>query len=210
LHPHPQVDGSFRVAVWGPQKWAGDRCQQLEEQGLEASWIGHGRAGPIHLASPALLLLDAPAAPALEMLRRLPRALAHVRVVLLARKANPQQIIEALSLGISGCAAASIDSASLRTLLEQVQSGQLIVEPMLGASLWEATRCRRASNAEHLTPREEQVLSLLSRGLTNARIADQLGVSRATVRTHLGHIYQKLEAANRVEAVARAVAGGLL
>src|SRR5262249_44828635 len=200
----------FGVVVWGPRKWAQDRCLELQGRSVEASWIGYGEARPIQFASSALLLLDAPASAALELLRRLAPTLAQARVVLLARNARPQQLIEALSLGISGCAAPSIDPVSLRALLEQVRSGQLVVEPMLAASLWEAARRRRASIALCLSIREEHVLCVLSRGFTNARIAHQLGVSRATIRPHLGHIYQKLEAANRVEAVARAVAGGLL
>jgi len=204
------VDASFRATVWGPGKWAEDRCRELEERGIGASWIGYGQSPPIDRAKAALLLLDAPAASALDLVRRLAPTMSHTRVVLLARSAKPQQILEALWLGISGCALASIDSASLRALLEQVRRGQLAVEPVLGASLWEATRRRRGSSALRLSVREEHVLSLLARGLTNARIADQLLLSRATVRTHLGHIYQKLEAKNRVEAVARAVAGGLL
>jgi len=204
------VDGSFQVAVWGPWERARDRCRELEERGVEASWIGSSRARPIHPTHAAILLLDAPTAASLDLLRRLAPMLADARVVLLVRSARPQQIIEALSLGISGCAPASIDTASMWALLEQVQSGQLVVDPGLGASLLEAAGCRRTSGALQLSIREEQVLSLLSRGLTNAHIAQQLGVSRATVRTHLGRIYQKLEAANRVEAVTRAVAGGLL
>lgn len=58
----------------------------------------------------------------------------------------------------------------------------------------------------HLTPREKEVLVLVARGLTTARIAERLGLSYPTVRTHLEHIREKLSVATRAQAVARALA----
>jgi two-component system nitrate/nitrite response regulator NarL len=204
------MDCSLRVAVWGPSKWAQDRCRELDGCGVEASWIGNRPLPVDQPPSSAIVLLDATPTAALALLRRQAPMTASSGVVLLTRNANRQQVLEALSFGISGCAPASIDPSSLRALLELVQRGHLVVEPLLAAFVWEAACHRRASSALRISIREEQVLSLLSRGLSNENIARQLGLSRATVRTHLEHIYQKLEAANRVEAVARAVAGGLL
>jgi PAS domain S-box-containing protein len=61
-----------------------------------------------------------------------------------------------------------------------------------------------------LTPRERQVLELASHGRTTPEIAAALVVSRATVKTHLEHIYGKLDARDRVSAVARALRLGLI
>lgn len=61
-----------------------------------------------------------------------------------------------------------------------------------------------------LTPRETQVLELASHGRTTPEIAAALVVSRATVKTHLEHIYGKLDAHDRVSAVARALRLGLI
>lgn len=58
----------------------------------------------------------------------------------------------------------------------------------------------------HLTPREREVLVLVARGLTTAKIAERLGLSYPTVRTHLEHIREKLSVATRAQAVARALA----
>ncbi|MGH9177609.1 MAG: response regulator transcription factor, partial [Acidimicrobiales bacterium] len=60
-----------------------------------------------------------------------------------------------------------------------------------------------------LTPRELHVLAAVITGATNASIADRLGLSTHTVRTHLRHILQKLGADNRLEAAVRARACGL-
>lgn len=61
-----------------------------------------------------------------------------------------------------------------------------------------------------LTPREYEIVSLTASGLTGKQIADQLGVSAATVRTHVEHAKEKLGAANRAELMAKAVVMGLL
>jgi ATP/maltotriose-dependent transcriptional regulator MalT len=61
-----------------------------------------------------------------------------------------------------------------------------------------------------LSDREMEVLSLVATGLSNHEIADRLVVSTATIKTHVSHIYDKLDAQNRAEAVARAKEKGLI
>jgi DNA-binding NarL/FixJ family response regulator len=87
-----------------------------------------------------------------------------------------------------------------------------------------ATRDRRADDGvgtrfpaegeeplvESLTPREIQVLELLAEGLPNKAIANQLGISDQTVKFHVSSISSKLGAANRTDAVRRAVRRGLI
>ena len=61
-----------------------------------------------------------------------------------------------------------------------------------------------------LTPREREILTLLGDGLVNKAIGLRLGISEHTVKTHLGAIYEKLEASNRAEAVATGLRRGLI
>jgi len=61
-----------------------------------------------------------------------------------------------------------------------------------------------------LTPREEEVLSLIARGLENQEIADQLVIAEVTVRSHLRRILDKLHLANRVQATLYALREGLV
>jgi DNA-binding NarL/FixJ family response regulator len=205
------MDAPFRVAVWGPEHLAARRCDQLVKCGFAASWVGDDEPLGVSRTSTDVLLLDTPTgAAALKPLRQLDRGDAHLNVVLLIQSYQPGAFFEALSRGISGCALGSIDPAALTALLKAVKSGVLVVEPCLAMRLLHAARQRRRPSVLELSPREEEALSLASLGLTNGEIAHQLKISRATVRTHLEHVYQKLEASNRVEAVARAVVGGLL
>src|SRR5207249_6916533 len=67
----------------------------------------------------------------------------------------------------------------------------------------EAFQRKPGSNvsADGLTPRESEVLALLSEGLSNKEIADRVNISYDTVRAHLRHIYEKLHVRGRTEAV---------
>jgi DNA-binding NarL/FixJ family response regulator len=76
----------------------------------------------------------------------------------------------------------------------------------LTARVVDAMRTRRAD----LSPRERGILALLGEGLTNRDIARRLFLSEATVKTHLVHIYTKLQVEGRTAAVARARSAGLL
>jgi DNA-binding NarL/FixJ family response regulator len=68
----------------------------------------------------------------------------------------------------------------------------------------------RSGSLDELTPREMDVLRLLAQGLPNRKIAVQLTINERTVKYHVSAILAKLEAANRTEAVMRAIEQGLI
>jgi len=61
-----------------------------------------------------------------------------------------------------------------------------------------------------LTPREVEILQIIAKGLSNAEAARVLKISRATIRTHLEHIYAKMAVSNRVEAITEGIRQGLI
>jgi DNA-binding CsgD family transcriptional regulator len=68
----------------------------------------------------------------------------------------------------------------------------------------QARSSREATNAlVHLTPRELEVLRMISLGLTNAEVAERLGVTIHAVKFHLAAVYRLLDVANRTEAAVR-------
>jgi predicted ATPase/DNA-binding CsgD family transcriptional regulator len=67
------------------------------------------------------------------------------------------------------------------------------------------TRKRPAGGWESLTPTERQVVELVAQGLTNPQVAERIFISRATVKTHLAHVFQKLDVSSRAELTALAV-----
>jgi len=69
-------------------------------------------------------------------------------------------------------------------------------------------RFLEGSPFEKLTPRESEVLGLLVKGLTNKGIAKSLSIEEVTVKTHLQHVFEKIGAANRAQAVSMALSSG--
>jgi DNA-binding NarL/FixJ family response regulator len=107
----------------------------------------------------------------------------------------------------SQLAAAAIDVvAEFPTLALARASNVLFDGIVVGAD----GSAREDAIAESLTPRELEVLELLAEGLPNKAIARRLGISDQTVKFHVSSIAGKLGAANRTDAVRRAVRRGLL
>jgi DNA-binding NarL/FixJ family response regulator len=71
-------------------------------------------------------------------------------------------------------------------------------------------RRSRAPKLPRLSAREQEVLELLAEGLGTAEIAGRLFMSESTTKTHISHIYDKLDAANRAQALVTAMREGLL
>jgi LuxR family maltose regulon positive regulatory protein len=103
-------------------------------------------------------------------------------------------------------AAAEAHALAAQTLLERYPDAGILrrrAERLLEA-------VERTRLAEPLTPAERRVLELLPTHLTDAQMAEQLFVSRNTVKTHVKSLYRKLEVSSRADAVARARELGLL
>jgi DNA-binding NarL/FixJ family response regulator len=128
------------------------------------------------------------------------------RAVLMLARASRATLAELLTLDVDGVVARSIEPASLGELLSRVARGEHVVDP----ALLEDEVVDDDIEATALTTREREVLVLLSSGQSNREIASALFVSLPTVKTHLAHIYAKLGATNRNEALGRAMALGLL
>ena len=121
-----------------------------------------------------------------ELRRRLPAS----RVIVLTSFADDERLMPAIQAGAAGY------------LLKNVAPQELA----------RAVRAAHAGEAppERLTPREREVLALLGRGLSNKRIARELGVAEKTVKTHVSHLLAKLGVADRTEAAVYAVRAGLV
>lgn len=163
--------------------------------------------GLIGSVSPAAVLVGAVAdLPPGETVRRVRALPDPPRVVLLLPRAPRELLAELLSLDVDGLVARSIDADALVAAVERVWRGERFVDPALLAD----DHRDEDVEATVLTGREREVLDLLATGQSNREIASTLYVSLPTVKTHLQHIYAKLGAKNRNEALGRAMALGLL
>jgi len=123
----------------------------------------------------------------------------------------------ALKAGASGFLLKDVPPMELVTAIRAVRSGDAVVAPSTTRRLLDrfaphlpSKADRESAELAELTAREREVLVLLARGLSNAEIADQLVVSEATVKTHVGRILTKLRLRDRVQAVVFAYETGLV
>ena len=145
--------------------------------------------------------------PRVELARRLRAHPTPPQLVVLLAGVVPEEIGALIALPVDGLLARGTGPDALALACERVIAGEQAIDPQLLAD-HEAQNATTAGFV--LTARERDVLVLLADGRSNREIAAELFVSLPTVKTHLAHIYGKLEAKNRNEALGRAVGLGLL
>jgi DNA-binding NarL/FixJ family response regulator len=136
-------------------------------------------------------------------------------IVLVDGPASSSDLAALLSAGADALLVASVDRTELVDALERVLRGERVVSPSLGPTLAAGRRDAGSRAPEPgqrgpLTAKEVEVLRLLAQGHSNKQIARALYVSDATVKTHLQHIYAKLDAPGRHVALTKAAELGLL
>jgi two-component system, NarL family, nitrate/nitrite response regulator NarL len=114
-----------------------------------------------------------------------------------------------LAVGVSGAVLRAADAATVCAALGAVAHG-LTVSEQAFHRLRPAMERRAPAALGDFTPREQEVLALLSEGLPNRAIAERLGISRHTVKFHVNALLQKLGVERRTEAVVRAARLGLV
>jgi NarL family two-component system response regulator LiaR len=135
-----------------------------------------------------------------EILRRVPRA----RILALTSFSDTELIERALQAGATGYILKNVSAPDLATAIRQTHAGTPALAPEVAEVLMHALTAPPPVGAA-LTEREREVVALVSKGLTNAEIADQLVVSLSTVKTHMSSILAKLGASGRTELVAIAM-----
>lgn len=115
-------------------------------------------------------------------------------------------IATALEAGVNGFVLKTADLEEIAAAVHAVHEGKSVLDPDIVPKLMKVIAGGRESDTyyEPLTDRELEVLTLAAQGLTNKAIAYSLGISDRTVQGHLRRIYEKLNVANRTEAVVRA------
>lgn len=130
------------------------------------------------------------------------------KIVLFTAYADHAALPAALEAGVDGCLLKDSSTTDLATALHRVASGLIVIDPRLGNSA--PSRMQESLYRAGLTRREYQVLRRVAIGRTNPEIAEDLGITRNTVKTYLQSAMGKLGARNRVEAIARASEAHLL
>jgi two-component system, NarL family, response regulator NreC len=160
---------------------------------------------------PDVLVLDLNMAgeSSLDAIPRLRSHAPETQIVVLTMQENPAFAREALRSGALGYVLKDAADAELVLAIELASQGRTYVNPQLGAKL--ATQPTETdSRPDGLSPREVEVLKLITLGHTNGEIAGSLFLSVRTVESHRAHIQQKVRLTTRAELVAYVRGHGLL
>lgn len=137
------------------------------------------------------------------------------RIVMLTTFDEDDLVVSALRLGASGFLLKDLPRQQLVDAIRSVHAGDLRLAPAITRRLVDRQLERRvdpdrARALERLSEREVEVLRLVAKGSTNTEMADELYLSESTVKTHVGHLLQKLEVRDRVQLVILAYDTGLV
>jgi DNA-binding NarL/FixJ family response regulator len=151
-----------------------------------------------------LLDLRMPVMEGVETVRRIRERDPLARVIVLTTYDTDEEISRALKAGAKAYVLKDISADDLIGCIREVLAGKTYLAPDAAAKLAEGvTRVR-------LTPRELAALRLMADGKANKEIATELDISERTVKTHLGHLFEKLGVTSRTEAVNVATRRGLV
>jgi DNA-binding NarL/FixJ family response regulator len=161
---------------------------------------------------PDLVLLDVsmPGMGGIAAAARIAESLPAARIVMLTVTDNQDSLLAALKAGAHGYVLKGVSALELRGIIRRVADGEAYVTPHLAASmLLEFSRPPEAKTGiAELTPREADVLDLLSQGLTNREIGERLHLAEKTVKHHMTNVLQKLQVRTRTEAAILALRQG--
>ncbi len=183
-----------------------------------AAGDGEEAIGLVRDLAPDVVLMDLrmPRCDGVEATRRLREIAPACRVIVLTTYADDRSVVEALRAGARGFLTKDAGAEEIQRAIEAVVAGRAAIDPAVQHHVVAAVT-RAASSApsspalpDGLTPREAEVLSLIGEGLSNEEVAARLVVSEATVKTHINHLFMKIEARDRAQAVAYAYRHGLV
>ena len=171
-----------------------------------AAWNGQEAVTLIERHHPEVVLLDLrmPGMNGIETLQALRSIDSPPRVIVLTNFETDEDIYRAVRAGAHGYLSKSTTQQEMIEAIGAVAAGKCHFPPHIASRL--AHRMSRAS----LTARESEILEMMAKGLTNKQIGTALAISANTARNHVNNIIEKLEVADRTEAVTIAIQQGIL
>lgn len=166
-----------------------------------------------------LMDLELPGMSGIEATRRIKRILPATPVVVLTVFEDPPLILEAICAGADGYLTKDTPPDELLSQIRSVFDGGSPLTSGVATTVLELLRHVGSAQGPHkdgsssglaLTAREQEVLRCLMEGMAYKQVAARLDISIDTVRSHIRHIYEKLQVHNVAEAVTRALKGGLV
>lgn len=206
-----------RVLVADDQRMFAEGLARIvsDEPEIEIVGIASGGAEAIELASevhPDVVLVDhlMPDLNGIEVTAAIKRLHPEIVVIMIAEFHDDRTLISAIEAGCSGFLTKDRAAAEVSTAIFAAAAGESIIEPEMLARLLPTMIRPQRRLGEDLTPREREVLRLLSSGASNKAIGLQAMLSVNTVRNYVQSILTKLDAHSKLEAVATAIREGII
>ncbi|MFC5993195.1 response regulator [Pseudonocardia hispaniensis] len=196
---HPVVRDGLRGVLSGAPD-----MEVVGEAGHGAEALARVAAVPVDVV---LMDLRMPTMGGVEAIRELRRTAASIRVLVLTTFDTDRDVLPAIEAGATGYLLKDTPREELLRAVRAAHRGEAVLSPAVAGRLM--GRLREPS-ADPLSGRELEVLRLIAAGATNREAARQLFISEATIKTHLLHVYAKLDVRDRASAVAAAYRQGLL
>lgn len=170
---------------------------------------GQSAIDSVLATQPDVVLLDLrlPGLNGVEVMQRCRQAGAAARFLVLTTYDSDEDIARALAAGAKGYLLKDVSSFELMQAIRTVMRGSAALEPSVAARLMARLQDHPG---DELSLRERDVLALMVRGESNRAIALALNVTENTVKTHVSHIFAKLQVQSRAEAVAVALQRGIV
>jgi two-component system, NarL family, response regulator len=171
-----------------------------------AAWNGQEAFAMIERHQPQVMLLDLrmPGMNGIETLQALRSLPNPPRVLVLTNFETDEDVYRAVRAGAQGYLVKSTTQQEMIEAIKTVASGRRYFPAQI------ASRLAQRMSRSNLTAREREILEMISKGLTNKQIGSALDISANTARNHVNNIIEKLDVADRTEAVTTAIQQGLL
>lgn len=173
---------------------------------------GNEAISVIQRTKPDVVLLDVnmPVMDGVETVHTLKKS-EDCQILMLTISKHDEDLFGAITAGADGYLLKSAEPDELLHAIQQVAEGKSVLSPEVTGRVLQVVSSGKNIHAESkLSKREMEVLDCLAQGMTSAQIASDLFISENTVKTHVRHILEKLEAGNRAEAVSKAVQMGII
>ena len=215
---NPSSSSPIRILLADDHAVVRAGIRQFLEQAEDMSVIAEADDGDAaktlvaeHLPDVAVLDIQMPKATGIEVTRWIRKEHSKVGVLILTAYDEAPYIMAVLQAGANGYVLKTASPQEIIQAVRNVHAGNSAIDAtIMQKMMTQITTNQETQPIEELTEREMDVLQFVGKGFTNKAIGVQLGISDRTVQGHLAHIFNKLQAASRTEAVMRAVSLGWL
>ncbi|MEE2901333.1 MAG: response regulator transcription factor [Myxococcota bacterium] len=183
---------------------------------------GESALEEVERTKPEVILCDLglPQMSGIDVTREVKKKHPEIEILIFTIFDEEEKVTEAITAGAAGYLLKGAPVEKIVEGIKDVKAGGAVIQPNLARALLKLVK----DGAEYanrfgagpgevvsvLTERENEILQIIAKGLSNNEAAKVLGLSKATIRTHLEHIYEKLDVTNRVEAVTEGIRQGII